>query len=390
MMAYGARPEAFLSATPLLRFWHTRPPTTPEHYLFPGVTALALAVAGLLFARGDRRFQFYALAAVLMTGFAAGPAAAPFTLDALWHPYSLVAWLPGFNGLRVPARFYMLSVLCLAVAAGLSFDAMARRLKSGRWVAALSALVFAGLAIDGMIAGMPLGAPPGQLPLHDRDARVLSLPFEDGRVSVFAMYRSMAHRLPVVNGYAGYIPPHADVIEWALRRRDPTVLAELRRGHPLYVTVAPTDHADTWTSFMDAQPGAEFLGVEGGGRLYRMGPTPYAREARPARQLADALVERSPQWLTADLKTVRPVRSIEVNTDGRLVLLPKDLVVQTSLDGAQWTTAFEDRPGGLVLIGALRLPRVMPIRVDLGDVEARYVRVNTPAFRPATVTIYTP
>jgi hypothetical protein len=390
MMAYGARPESFLSATPLLRFWHTRPPVTPEHYLFPGVTALTLVLAGLLFTRRDRMFQFYALAAVLMTGFAAGPASAPFTLDVLSHPYSLLAWLPGFNGLRVPARFYMLAVLCLAVAGGLSFDAIARKAASRLSLVVLSALVFAGLAIDGTIAGMPLGVPPGQLPLSDRDARVLALPFEDGRVSVLAMYQSMGHRLPVVNGYAGYIPPHADVIEWALRRSDPTVLTELRRGHPLYVTVAPTDYAGRWTSFMEAQPGAELLGIEGGGRLYRMGPTAYAREARPGRPLADAAVEASLQWLTADLHAVQPVRSIEVNTNGNLVRLPKDLHIQTSVDGVQWTTAFEDRPGGLVLTGALRLPGVMPILVDLSDVEARYVRVNTPAFRQAALTIYTP
>ena len=390
MLAYSARPDAFFSAIPLLRFWHTRPPLTPEHYLFPGVTALALVCAGLFFSRRDRRFQFYALAAVLMTGFAAGPAAAPLSLDVLWHPYSLLAWLPGFNGLRVPARFYMLAILCLAVAGGLSFDAIARTLRSRRSLVVLSTFVFAGLAIDGAIAGMPMGAPPGQLALGERNARVLWLPFEDGRVSVFAMYQSMAHRLPIVNGYAGYIPPHADVLEWALRRRDPTVLTELRRGHHLYVAVAATDRAATWTAFMDGQPGAEFVGIEGGGRLYRMGPVAYARDARPGRRLADAAVNASSEWLTADLGTVRPVRSIEVNTNTNLVWLPKDLHVQTSVDGAVWTTAFEDRPGGLVLIGALRLPRVMPILVDLGDVDARYVRVNTPAFRPSVITIYTP
>jgi hypothetical protein len=390
MVAYSARAESFLSATPLLRFWQTRPPMTPEHYLFPGVTALALFIAGLAFARRDRRFQFYALAALLMTGFAAGPAPVPHSIEVVWHPYSLLVWLPGFNGLRVPARFYMLAVLCLAVAAGLSFDAIARRLPGRRSVVALAILVLAGLAFDGTIAGMPLGAPPGQLSLRDRNARVISLPFEDGRASVFAMYQSMGHRLPVVNGYAGYIPPHADAIEWALRRRDPTVLMELRRGHPLYVIVAATEHAATWTSFMDAQPGVEFLGIEGGGRLYRMAPAAYAREARPGRPLADTIVNASPEWLTANLRTVQPIRGIELNTNGNLVLLPKDLHVQTSVDGSQWTTAFEDRPGGLVLIGALRLPRAMPIRVDLGDVDARYVRVNTPAFRAGAVTIYAP
>jgi hypothetical protein len=390
MIAYSARPDSFFSASPLLRFWQLRPAMTAEHCLFPGVTALALAVAGTAFARRDRRFQFYALAAVLMAGFAAGPAPAPSGIGVFWHPYSLLASLPGFNGLRVPARFYMLAVLCLAVAAGLSFDAIARRLPGRRSLIVFSTLVFMGLAGDGTIAGMPLGVPPGRLLLADRDGRVLSLPFEDGRASVFAMYQSMRHRLPVVNGYAGYIPPHADALEWALRRKDPTVLTELRRGHPLYVAVASGEHAARWNTFMDAQPAAELVGIEGGSRLYRMAPAAYAREVRPGQPVAEAVVIGSPEWLTADLRTVCPVRGIEVRTNGDLVRLPADLLVQTSVDGVQWTTAFEDRPGGLVLIGALRLPRVMPIRLDLGDVAARYVRVNTPAFRPGAVTIYAP
>ena len=390
MIAYSARPESFLSATPLLRFWHTPPALTTEHYLFPGVTALALTLAGLWLVRRDRRFVFYAGAALLMTAFAAGPARTPWSIDVLWHPYSVIAWLPGFSGLRVPARFYMLAVLCLAVAAGLSVDAAARKMRSRRALVPFSSLVFAGLCVDGAIAGMPLGVPPGQLRLDDRDARVLALPFEDGRVSVFAMYQSMIHRRPVVNGYAGYIPPHADVIEWALRRTDPTILTELRRGHPLYVTVAPDEHAAAWTTFMEGQADARFIGIEGGGRLYRMGPAPYARDARPGHLLADASVTGSADWLIADLGRVQAARAIELTTNGDLVRLPKDLVVQTSVDGGQWATAFENRPGGLALIGALRLPLAIPLRVDLGDVDARYVRINTPTFRPGTVAIYTP
>ena len=389
MMAYSAGPESFLSATPLLRVWQTRPPLTTEHVLFPGITALALTLAGMAVTRRDRRFQFYALAAVLMTALAMGPSGTPLAAEVLWHPYTLLAWLPGFSGLRVPARFYMLSVLCLAVAAGLAFDALARRLRRLALVG-LATVAFAGLAADGMIAGMPLGVPPGQLVLPDRDARVLSLPFDDGRASVFAMYQSIGHRLPVVNGYAGYVPPHADVIEWALRRRDPTVLTELRRGHPLYVVVAPTDQAVSWTAFMDAQPAAEFVGIEGAGRLYRMAAAAYRTEVRTGRSVGTAAVSASTDWLTADLLNVQPLRGLELETYGNLVRLPKDLVVQSSLDGAAWTTVYEDRPGGLVLLGALRLPRLMPIRLDLGDVAARFVRVNAPAFGARALTVYAP
>ena len=385
MTAYSARPESFLSATPLLRFWNTRPPLTTEQYLFPGLTALALVVAGVVLARKDGRYRFYVLAAILMTLLSAGPAASLLSIETLWHPYTFLTALPGFSGLRVPTRFFMLAVLCLAVAAGLSFAAIERRFPRHR--AWLAVIVFAGLAVDGAIAGMPLGVPPSQLAIPESAARVLALPFEEGRVSVYAMYQSMTHRRPVVNGYSGYVTSHADVIEWALRRRDPTVLTELRRGHPLYVLVAFTDEAAQWTEFMDQQPDATMLGIEGGGRLYRMPPTAYPREVRAGQPIADAAVTVGGDWLLADVRQPRTVRSVELRTHGKLLRLPRDLRIETSVDGTKWELAFEDRPGGLALIGALELPRVIPLRVDLKDVTARYVRVNVPAFGTRALTI---
>lgn len=386
MTAYSAHPDMLLSASPLLRFWTSRPQPTTEHYLFPGVTVLSLAIAGLFVARRDRGYRFYAFAAVLMTLMCAGPAPSVFSLEALWHPYTLLAWLPGYTGLRVPARFYMLAVLCLAVAGGLSFAAIERRVPGRRrWVAAL---VFAGLAVDGAIAGMPLGVPPAQLQLPESGARVIALPFEEGRVSVAAMYQSMTTRRPVVNGYAGYVPPHADVIEWALRRRDPTVLTELRRGHPLYVLVASVEQAATWTPFMDGQPDTTMLGVEGGGRLYRMAAAAYAREVRPGVAVDAAVARVEGEWIIADVRQARTLRGVVLRTLGNLVRLPKDLRIETSLDGTDWVTAFEERPGGLALLGALEQPRLIPLRVDLRDVTARFVRVNAPAFGPRAITIY--
>jgi hypothetical protein len=307
-------------------------------------------------------------------------------MAALWHPYTLLAALPGFSGLRVPSRFFMLAMLCLAVAAGLAVAALERRLPRLR--AGLAVIVFAGLAIDGMISEMPLGIPPPQLKVSEAGARVLSLPFEEGRVSVFAMYQSIGHRKPVINGYSGYMPSHADVIAWALRRRDPTVLTEFRRGRPLYVLVAPTEQAPQWTEFMDAQANATMLGIEGGGRLYRMGPAPYARDVRPGTAIAAATVRVEGDWIVADAQRPVAIRGLELRTHGNLLRLPKDLVVETSLDGARWDTAYNERPGGLALIGALQLPRVIPLRVDLGDVTARYVRVNAPGFGPRAVTIF--
>ena len=60
-------------------------------------------------------------------------------------PYHFFYWyVPGFDGLRVPARFAMLVVLFLSVAAGLGAAAIERRFRRGGAIAvALGALAVA-------------------------------------------------------------------------------------------------------------------------------------------------------------------------------------------------------------------------------------------------------
>ncbi len=58
-------------------------------------------------------------------------------------PYSLLMYLPGFNSLRVPARFWMTTTLCLAVIGAIVFDRLASRL--GRTRMAMAAIVAIGV-----------------------------------------------------------------------------------------------------------------------------------------------------------------------------------------------------------------------------------------------------
>jgi hypothetical protein len=141
---------------------------------------------------------------------------------------------------------------------------------------------------------------------------------------------------------------------------------------------------------MGAQSGAELLGVEGGGRLYHMAAAPYARDVRQGVAIDAAVARVDGDWIVVDVQQTRSLRGLELRTYGNLVRLPRDLRIDTSADDAQWQNAFEERPGGLVLRGAVEQPRVMPIRIDLRDVTARYVRVNAPAFGPRSITIYEP
>jgi F5/8 type C domain len=371
---YSASIDSFLQATQLLRFWRLSDGQTMEDRLFPGVTVLAVVGAGLLVRRWrgheGRRFLFYLGAAALTASLTLG-------------------WLPVFPGVRVPARFFMLTTLCLAIAAGLAVAAL--NAAYPRYATVTTCLVAAGLVADGWIVAMPLGPPPRRFATTlARNAVVLELPVTDANVNVAAMYRGTLHGRPVVNGYAGYVPPHASVIDWALVRKDPSILTELRRGRPLYVVVALHPESSTWSRFIEAQNDVKRLEIGGAGTLYELPPAPFARQVTIGRPHAATGADRNDGWLTVDLGAERSIRAVELRTRGHVVLLRATLRVETSADGVAWTVAADEPTGGLAFTGALADPRGVPVRVVLPDVRARFVRLDTPAFTAADVTVYAP
>ena len=391
MHGFSATLAAFSNTSPLLRFWRLSAGRNDEDVLFPGFTGVAvIAIAAVLVRwRGHaaRRFVFYAAAAALMTWMAFGPAAEPPSIHSLWRAYEWIAWLPGFSGLRVPARFFMLATLCLAVASGLGIAALAAAHPRAGRVAAGVAVI--GLLADGWITAMPLGTPPRpfDMPIAT-GAVVLELPITDQHVNVAAMYRGMLHGRPVVNGYAGYLPPHASVIEWALARRDPSILTELRRGHALYVVVANHTEAPQWTAFIEAQNDARLLTAGGDGRLYVLPAAPYPRQVTVGAPIAPVGAEQTADWLVADLGRLTTIRALDLRTRGHVVLLRQTVRVETSADGVTWTLGAEEPSGGLAFVGVLAQPRAVPVRLVLPDVPARYIRINTPAFTRNAITVY--
>ena len=79
---------------------------------------------------------------------------------------------------RAPARFFMLTTLCLAIAAGLGVAVLAGDRRLTRIIAAI---VCAAAFVDGWIVAMPMGAPPTRCRrAHLAGAHVLELPL-DGR-----------------------------------------------------------------------------------------------------------------------------------------------------------------------------------------------------------------
>jgi hypothetical protein len=136
----------------------------------------------------------------------------------------LYDYVPGFTGLRVPARYAMIAGLFLAVLAGYGATRVGRR----RW--APTALIAAGVLIVADGAAMPLGmnhtwavneaTPPARVfpaaaapSVYHRIAALPSgsaiaeFPFGDSAWDIRYVYYAAAHGKPILNGYSGAFPP---------------------------------------------------------------------------------------------------------------------------------------------------------------------------------------
>jgi hypothetical protein len=395
MTGFSAHWHSFLDRSETLALGRGAERFTPEAILFPGLTVVLVLIAAAAIARRqfDRRswryFLFYVGAAMLTAWMTFGPSVDARSLDTLWHAYAWIAWLPGYSGLRVPSRFFMLTTLCLAAAAGLAAAALAARFPRYRVV--IGIVIALGLLADGWIDPMPLPAPPRRFTTTlDKGAVVLELPINKEHVDIAAIYRGMLHRAPVVNGYGGYAPPHTLVVSWSLAREDASVLTELRRGHPLYVVVESGDEATQWTTFMDHQPDARMVAVSGAGRVYEMGPAAYPRQIAVGAPIKFTHASTAAEGLAIDLGAAVTVRAIDVRTDGNMRGVPDPLRVEASDDGQTWTVVAEERPGGPAFVGALADPIGIPLRVNLPDPRTRFLRINTRAFGPEAITVYGP
>ena len=142
-------------------------------------------------------------------------------------PYKWLAqYVPGFDGLRVPSRYFMIASLFLAALAGVGVAAVARRQLAAGALAAV--LLMTGIFVEGRVAPFTtskliwarhyeepetaLPAPPNLGAVYDAvkalpDGTVLAeLPFGADPFEIRAMYFAGYHRKPIVNGFSGFFP----------------------------------------------------------------------------------------------------------------------------------------------------------------------------------------
>ncbi|MGH9257005.1 MAG: hypothetical protein ACRD3C_20795 [Vicinamibacterales bacterium] len=204
-------------------------------------------------------------------------------------PYRLLFdYVPGFDGVRVPARFAMIVALALAALAGYG-AAVLSRTRFGR-VALIAASVIAVLEatrmpfiVNSMFPLRDFNAPearvyrPARAPAlyHElakqpADTVVLELPLGPPDFDLRAMYYSTVHWWPVVNGYSGFYPPHYGSLAAALSEipRHPDISLQALRStgatHLVLHEAAYRDDEGTAT--------AAVLLAAGAVELFRNGP----------------------------------------------------------------------------------------------------------------------
>ena len=185
----------------------------------------------------------------------------------LASPYRFLwTYVPGLEGLRVPARFGMIVALMLAVLGALGAATIAR-MRRGVIVLGILAALFlyeAGAApfvVNGMSPVKGFATPPAGLEVPRRaplvyravdqlpaDAVIADLPLGDADYDLRAMYYSIGRWRPIVNGYSGFFPPHYGRVKVALSEvpRHPDVSAEaLRELGVTHVIVHEGAYLDT-------------------------------------------------------------------------------------------------------------------------------------------------
>jgi hypothetical protein len=380
-------------------------PLKPLTFSLVFALGLALTSPGLRRAYAARSvLAFYAVAGFIMWLFSLGPAPTLMGHPLMYRgPYTLLIYLPGFNALRVPARFWMTATLCLAVVGAIVFDRLTAKFGTRR--IAVAALVAFGVLADTWMSAMPLADTPKPFRAMAcegaKSGPLIELPLGETDSDVAAMYRQMSHKRPVVNGYSGYFPPHYSALQFGLTLRDPDVLTQLARyGVTDVVVNRERDRDGRWDQYVSSHPRARRVCREGQQTLYQISDAGTAAPAaghpvavsavRP--NVNETVVaamfdgDRTTRWQSGpqsdrtivdlDLGAVRTVTGVDLML-GRFVQdFARGLVIEVSEDGQSWREVWRGGSAGLAITAALESPLDVPLRYRFAPSPARIIRMR--------------
>jgi hypothetical protein len=379
-----------------------------ESQQFPGATAIVLAAAALALAvrRGEpagSAVAFYVFAGCLMWSLSLGPRPALHGAAlGVPGPYAMLAWLPGFDGMRVPARLWMVSVVCLSACAAL---ALARIESAGtrRVVFAAAAL---GLLADGWPSAIAVVAAPPMRVTRIAAAARLGLPMRETEAET--MYGAIRQDRPVFNGYSGYAAPQHPALADMLEARDTRILDRLAAAEPIEVLVEWADDPDgRWRGWLDSY-GAVHAGGGDGWTAYLIPRTGSSAPPRAAgRRVAVASITASAnqhdigavldgdvesRWnvprqqgtetITLDLGSPLRVRAVEMCLGAYASQYPRMLLADVSANGTSWRNAAGGNTVLATYDAALQSPRDVPVTIPIERDGVRFIRLRQTAADP--------
>jgi hypothetical protein len=372
-------------------------PLTLALFALLGWMATLPAVAAA--ARRRSALLFYAFGAFMMWVFALGPDPTFLSLRALYQaPYGWLMRLPGFDGLRVPARFWMMSLICLSVIAAMMINRLHGRTRTVvTWIAAI------GLLLDAwprsyivLAAPEPRLAPPGVV------AR-LDLPMDTDHDAA-ALYYQTFESIPLYNGFSGYGAPHAYAMREMLETYDPRILRVLTARGPLGVVIDHKSdpdgalrkfisthqgakqhetHAD-WSSYVLPQAATiETVPEEKGQRIAIKSLVVFPSQPHAQRATDGNLKTRwsgGVQQVAADftIEIAEPGRVQQVVVDlGEYVAdYPMRLHMEASGDGRAWETVFLGDTVLHAYYAAVRDPKRVPLVLPVERDGVRFIRLK--------------
>jgi hypothetical protein len=238
---------------------------------------------------------FYAMATVAAAVLAMGPSITVKGALISPGPYAwLMDYVPGFDGLRVPSRFFMLVVLSLAVLAGLGASTViARTRRFGASLVAVAGVLIlveswphvfetnvrigaAGLELTPreLRTGEHISAVYKTIRDSSRPIALLEFPFGSASWDLHAVFYAGYHRQRLVNVYSGFYPERYEGLFriFNQRREDPLAawraLLGSRATHVLVHEAAYPPHRRKEISDWLLASGARETVTDGADRLF--------------------------------------------------------------------------------------------------------------------------
>ena len=265
LLMFSADVRSYLSVVPTVKLWAGRlnGDGSPERQLFPGLVIAVLAAAALWPGRVRRGFVWlYAALAVTAFGLSLGPEPAAWShrLSSSGPYLWLARFVPGMDGLRVPARLAVVVLLSLCVLAAIGVSRLLANVP-GQFRVMVIAILTTAMFTEGWAAPLPMAPFDHRGRSGDRTGYrwlaqqppggVIELPILEWAIAptLTFQYATLTHGHPIVNGYSGYGSTLQEFLGGAASPlNDPAAIGDaldlLRAVGVRYIVAHPHDYAD--------------------------------------------------------------------------------------------------------------------------------------------------